>query len=348
MNWGNELSRDKYTIKNITYFGSDKFPEIDFKPDVIHFYWREHRDFAGTINIINKLKTQFGVPVIVQMDWQPLQLEDADLKFANSGNLIVTDTIAGRDIYPTQSGLKVPSFYLGGEEFGENYSFIHRFDSRTTFKNFYNSVTEEPLFVPKSKRNESTREWEDYSFKLTKAEDRKRLWGTMWHTRPELKMDDKFKLMNILQKDYLCRWFCGWTANTLVTMNTWASGASVRSDYYEPYEYMIAEFWEKLSECTCTLDNRYWGISSLGVEAAALNMPHVGTPTVTSAVILNPKLVCPEGDIDKQAETVRWLIDNPDEARKLGVEAHNNFLEHFSLENKIKRYEEALKLVGLK
>jgi len=324
---------------------------VEFDPDVVHFYWREHRDPKFTINAVKELKKILRVPLILQTDWQPRWLVDDDLEFANSGDLLITDTILGRDFYPGQVGLRIPTYYIGGEEYSIDYRFIGRGDNVwLTFENLYDTLAgKSVLFDSRGTRkfNRQTKEWQEYTLNVVKAENRKPIWGTMWHTRPELVMTDKFKLMNILKDKYKCRWFCGWTANDAYSMRMWANGAGVNENYYEPLEHMFIEYWEKLSECTCTLDNQYWGMSSLGTEAAALKIPHVGTPTVTSAVILNPKLVCEEDNLDQQAEKVRWLIDNPEEARKLGEEAHNNFLEHFSLENKLKRFEGMLKRIGL-
>jgi len=321
-----------------------------FKPDVIFYEWSQRASAGNVMETIRDIKKRFGVPVMGIVDWGELEMQDdpRQLEFTNSCDLIATDTVLGRDFYPYQSKIRVPVHYLGADDWGPEYAPFHYFGDDTPFERFFNEKEGKSIFMAKCQWDRESPELKDYTYRFVPIEERKKLWGTMWHVRPELKMDDKFKMMNKLGITHKCRWFCGWSANTIGQMNRVAEEHKVRPEAYEPYEYTIIEYWEQLSECMCTVDNYYWGSCRMGMEAAALKIPLIGTYSVTAAAIFNPDLVCDLHDIDKQCEHVRRLLDNPDEAKRMGEKAHKNFCEQYSLENKQKRFLGMLEKVGVK
>jgi len=321
---------------------------IEFKPDVIHLHWREHKDFKGTVNFIRKLREKIKVPLMLQLDYQPRYLVADDLEFANLGSILVSENILVKE-FSTQPGITVPTCYIGAGEWGADWDVLFHNGSWIKFKDVYDKLAGNPTVFGVGgfmKYDRVTKKYEDYLLKISKAEDRKKLWATCWHDRPEMPMDDKFKIMKMLGPEYKCRWFNGWEANSYNQMLVYADGQQVPRSNYEAYEWMGLEFWEKLSECICSVDNMYWGTCSLGFESAALKIPLTGNSLCTTAVIMNPDLVT--DDIPEQAETVAWLLDNPDMAIELGQEAYDRYIEHFTVENKLERFNEALKMVGLK
>jgi hypothetical protein len=319
-----------------------------FKPDVIHLHWREHRDFKDTVNFIRKLREKIKVPLMLQMDYQPRYIIDQDLEFANLGDILISENILVND-FAKQPGITVPTCYIGAAEWGADCPVLFQNSSWIAFKDVYDTLAGQSIvfgtggFMDYDKK---TKKYTNHVMKVPLAKDRKKLWVTCWHDRPEMPMIDKFKMMNILGKEYKCRWFNGWEANTIHQMHAYAAANQVPQSHYEAYEWMGLGYWEMLSECMCSVDNMYWGTCSLGFESAALKIPLTGNSLCTTAVIMNPKLVT--DDIEQQAGIVRWLLDNPDEAIKLGQEAYDNHIEHFTIEKKMERFNEALKLVGLK
>lgn len=319
-----------------------------FKPDIIHLHWREHRDFKITKEFIIKLRREINVPLMLQLDYQPRHLVGDDLEFANLGSILVSENILV-DEFSKEPGITVPTCYIGAAEWGADNEVLFHNGTWIKFSEVYDKLAGKFTLFGEGgfmDYNKTTKKYENRTIYITKAEDRKRLWATCWHDRPEMPMDDKFKIMRIVGPEYKCRWFNGWEANTLNQMLIYADGHNVSRSNYEAYEWMGLEYWEKLSECICSVDNMYWGTCSLGMESAVLKIPLVGNKLSTTAMILNPKLVT--DDIEEQAKEVIWLLDNPEEAIKLGQEAHNNYLEHYTTENKMKRFNEALKMVELK
>ena len=320
----------------------------EFKPDVIHLHWREHRDPIEVFKFIRNLKKIINVPLMMQLDYQPRYLVDQDREFAELGDLLVSENILVDD-FPKQPGVHIKTCYIGADEWGADNHILFYNGGWIDFKDVYDVLAGKPtLFTAGSnmKLNRETKKNEDHLLKISKAEDRQKLWATCWHDRPEMPMDDKFTMMKALGPDYKCRWFNGWEANVLSQMHAYAGGQHVPESHYEAYEHMQLDYWEKLSECICAVDNMYWGTCSLGLEAAALKIPLTANSLCTTAVVMNPKLVT--DDIKEQTEIVRWLLDNPDDAKRLGEEAYNNCLEHYTLENKMKRYKKALEMVTTK
>jgi glycosyltransferase involved in cell wall biosynthesis len=357
MHWVNLLSQNGYNTISFVYGDPKKELELiaklqEFKPDVIHLHWREHRDFTGTINFIKKMRENIKVPLMLQLDYQPRYLIDEDLIFANLGSILVSENILVKE-FSRQPGITVPTYYIGAAEWGADGDILFHNGVWIKFSEVYDKLAGNPTLFSRGgfmNYNRETKKLEDYLLKISKAEDRKRLWATCWHDRPEMPMDNKFKIMKILgdsphNTDYKCRWFNGWEANSLQQMHDYAEAHQVPKEYYEAYEWMGLEYWEKLSECRCSVDNMYWGTCSLGMESAVFKIPLVGNSLSTTAVVLNPKLVT--DDIVKQARLVKWLINEPKIARRMGEEAYNNYLEHYSTENKLRRFKEAVKMVGL-
>lgn len=279
------------------------------------------------------------------MDWNDIHPEGIDLDFINSGNLFLMETVLARDYYPHQPLIKVPTYCIGALEWGPDEDLFS--PTRIPFKNFYDTVAGNTIHIEEGHLDREKNTFEPYDMKITKKEDRKRYWATVWHVRPELRMDDKLTMIRELGENYKCRWFCGWIANPKSYMQEMLKAEKIPNGVCEPYEFSYCEYWENLSECICGVDNYYWGMSRFGHECAALKIPMIGTKSVTSAVLYHPKLVCEDHDIKAQEEKVRWLIDNPDEATKLGEEAYQNICRDCSLESiKVKVFE-MLKMVGI-
>jgi glycosyltransferase involved in cell wall biosynthesis len=49
-----------------------------------------------------------------------------------------------------------------------------------------------------------------------------------------------------------------------------------------------------------------------------------------------------EGDVDHMAKSIGYLTSNPEEARRLGQNARNQILEHYTLEASIKKLHQIL------
>ena len=74
------------------------------------------------------------------------------------------------------------------------------------------------------------------------------------------------------------------------------------------------------------------------LEASAAGLPvistlHAGIPDV----IIHKKtgLLCPEHDYEQMAQNMIWILENPDAAKKMGLEGRDNVIKNFSMESHI-------------
>src|SRR4030042_2287826 len=148
MHWAVLLAQNGHNTTSFTFGEPKKELElitkiIEFKPDVIHLHWREHRDFTGTTIFIRKIREMIKVPVMLQLDYQPRYLVDDDLYFTNLGSILVSENILVKE-FSRQPGITVPTCYIGSAEWGADWNVIFHNGSWIKFKDVYDELAGNP------------------------------------------------------------------------------------------------------------------------------------------------------------------------------------------------------------
>lgn len=84
----------------------------------------------------------------------------------------------------------------------------------------------------------------------------------------------------------------------------------------------------------------YEGLPHAVIEAQAAGVPVIATPTGGLAEIVRPGetgLLCPPGDAAALADGIVWLLDHPEEARRMAERAQREALERFSIERLVEQ-----------